>query len=993
MNFWRGFHCIRIYKSAISNNFLYDISYISFQTTGQKLKNLIKHLKNTALGMAIVIYLLSASYSFAQFAKPSGKHFQVNKNITSSDYIPKTIIFKVKPEFRAICRKNAIDYNKLNLVLQQLGVDQLAKKFPNKRAPSPEGKGVGGEALTDLTLIYELNYAAELPLQKAITRLYSTGMIEYAQPHYLQKPLYIPNDPAAESPIRPQYYLKTLRAYAGWDTSKGDTNIVIGIIDTGIDSDHPDLQGNIKYNYADPIDGIDNDNDGYTDNFRGWDIGDNDNNPTSSGFYSHHGTRVAGFAAAVSDNGLGVAGVGFKCKFLPIKINKNNGIWTMSYESIVYAADHGCRIINCSWKTDGVGQYEQDIINYATINKNALVIAAAGNDGNEGVIYPASLTYVLSVAATNSLDIKWVNSSYGINIDVCAPGEGVYSPKFDDAYGSGSGTSFAAPIAAGCAAIIMAHFPSYNALQVGEQLKVTADNIDTLSGNIPFAGKLGSGRINLFRALTDTFPSILLTQKNITDGKDDVFMANDTLSISGIFTNYLTPTSNLTVTLTSSSPYINIIDSTVNLGVIATMTTADNNANPFTVKILDSIPYNVPIEMKLNYNDGSYTAFEYFMLAVNHDFVNISINDVATTITSKSRIGYNEDLQLEGLGFTYLGEQLLYEAGLMIGNSITQVSDNVRIGSELDNDFALVAPARKVIPPVVSDFDVEGIFNDDSAGVGILNVSVEHNAFAWSSPADAKYIIVEYNIVNNGSGPLNGLYAGIFADWDIMDPFLNRASFDAFNKMGYAYSTQAGSPYAGIKLLTGGTVMHYAIDRDGSNGSINIYNYSTEEKFQSLSSNRLNAGDDPGGNDVMDVVGTGPFDLLAGDTAIVAFALLAGDDLPQLRASAQAAQVKYDEYASPGTGLNNQSTTWQNQLKVYPNPSMGVFVLTIDELQFTNGELTIYDVLGQVLQKVALAGDSRSQKLEIDLSAHPSGIYHLQLITDRGISNKKIIIE
>jgi len=955
--------------------------------------------------MTIIIYLLSAENSFAQFTKSTGKYFRMPSGITSNDYLPKTIIFKVKPEFRSVCRKNAINYNKLNLVLQQLDVDQLAKKFPNKKAPAPEREGVRGEALTDLSLIYELNYSADLPLQKAITRLYATGMIEYAQPHYLPKPLYIPNEDSTE--LAKQYYLTNIQAFAGWDTSKGDTNIVIGIVDTGTDIDHPDLQGNIKYNYADPIDGIDNDNDGYTDNFMGWDLGDNDNNPSTSfnpDYDGHHGARVSGLAAAATDNGIGVAGAGFKCKFLPVKVNPDNDDLIMAYEGIVYAADHGCRIINCSWGGPFTGKFEEDIINYVTINKNSLVLAAAGNCnwGCTTLVYPASYNYVISVAATDTADVKWGNSNsgsnYDIHIDVCAPGADVYSPKYDDDYGPGWGTSFAAPIAAGCAAIITAHFPSYTALQVGEQLKVTADNIDTIAGNSQYAGKLGSGRINLFRALTDISPSVVMTQKNIADGNDNFFMANDTLSISGIFTNYLAPTSNLTVTLTSSSPYINIINSTVNLGAIATLATADNNANPFTVEILDSIPYNVPIELKLNYNDGSYNAFEYIGLLINSDYINIAINDVATTITSKSRIGYNEDFPVGGLGFTYLGEQLLYEAGLMIGNSITRVSDNVRGDSGLDNDFVSAAPVRKVIPPVVSDFDVEGIFNDDSAGVGKLNVSVEHKAFAWSSPGDAKYIIVEYNIVNNSSGTLNGLYAGILADWDIMDPFLNSASFDAFNKMGYVYSTQSGSPFAGIKLLTQGPITHYAIDNlSGGGGGIDPFDgYSTEEKFQSLSSNRLNAGDAPGGNDVIDVVGTGPFNLLQDDTVVVAFALIAGDDLAQLRASAQAAQVKYDKYASPGTGINNQYSIINNQLKVYPNPSKGVFTLSTN-YEFNpeySGRIAVYDVLGQVVWSAGSKNLTRgNNEIKLDMRELRAGIYQLQVITDKGTINKKIVIE
>ncbi|MFH1320444.1 MAG: S8/S53 family peptidase [Bacteroidota bacterium] len=929
------------------------------------------------------------------------------QDIASEKYLPKTIIFKVKPEFRGICEKNAIKHNKLNEVFQQLDVNTIAKKFPNhifQKAPGgsvslPPAGGEDRGGAVDLSLIYELNYTAGIPLQKAINRLYSTGMIEYAQPHYIHKPLYVPNDPAADSATGLQYFLNNIRAYEAWGINKGDTNVVIGIVDTGTDIDHPDLLDNIKYNYADTIDGIDNDNDGFVDNFSGWDLGDNDNDPStgSSADPWHHGVYVSGIAAATTDNGLGVAGVGFKCKFLPVKVSEDNVGLTMSYEGIVYAADHGCQIINCSWGGHYTDQYEQDIINYATFNKDVLIIAAAGNDNNECAFYPASLNNVISVAGVDASDVKTSSSSYGINIDVCTPGTGIYT-TLNGGYGyTGPYTSFAAPIAAGGAALIKANFPSYTALQVGEQLKVTSDYIDTVSGNENYAGKLGSGRINLYRALTETSsPSIVMTQKNIIDGNDSVFAPGDTLRISGIFTNYLAPASNLLVILSSTSPYLNIIDGTTTLGSIATLATADNYSDPFTVKILSSMPYNKPIELKLNYYDGSYNAFEYIGLDVNPDYINIDINDVATTITSKSRIGFNEDNQDAGLGFKYMGEQLLWEAGLMIGNSTGQVSDNVRENDNLDNDFARVVAAKKVIPPEVSDLDVEGVFNDDSASTDKLNVSVKHKAFAWNTPADSKYIIAEYYIINNGSGTLDNLFAGIFADWDIMDPGLNKASFDVVNKMGYVFSSQSGSPYAGIKLLTNSTVTHYAIDHiPGGAGGVDLTNgYSTAEKYQTLSSNRSKAGENAGGNDVMHVVGSGSFDLLPGDTVVVAFALLAGDDLAELQAIAQTAQNKYNEYAYPEDTMSVEKLqVTSSGLQVYPNP-VSKDVLFEFRLSLRNDvELNLYNLMGMKIADLVntklIAG---KYQYEINVSDLISGIYYYQFKAGSISETGKLIV-
>ena len=148
----------------------------------------------------------------------------------------------------------------------------------------------------------------------------------------------------------------------------------------------------------------------------------------------------------------------------------------------------------------------------------------------------------------------------------------------------------------------------------------------------------------------------------------------------------------------------------------------------------------------------------------------------------------------------------------------------------------------------------------------------------------------------------------------------------------------------------------------------------------------------------MDVVGTGPFNLLQGDTVIVAFALIAGDDLPQLRASAQAAQVKYDEYASPGDpqNVNNQSASWRNQLKVYPNPSNGVFTLSTN-YEFNpeySGRIAVYDVLGQLVWSAGSKNLTRgNNEIEIDMRELRAGIYQLQVTTDKGTFNKKIVVE
>jgi len=846
------------------------------------------NLQKTIISCVLGLVVTTLAFSQAIISvKPVKKYFQMPAKITSEDFMSKTVILKIKKEHRAQCSDHQINIAALEKFMNQLGAYGLAKKFPHALPPT-QARNRMGQKYADLSLIYEFQYTAGIHLEKVINRIYALKIVEYVQPHYLHKLLYTPNDPQIGS----QGHLNQISAYTGWNISKGDTNVVIGIVDTGFDIDHPDLQDNVKYNYNDPINGVDDDGDGYTDNFRGWDVGEDDNNPQNGS--SDHGVHVSGCAAPSTDNGIGVAGPGFNCRLLPVKITDAGGILTKGYEGITYAADHGANIINCSWGSNFGGSFGQDVIDYATINKDALVLGGAGNDGNEDLFFPASFEYVISVAWMNSNDTKNSFSNFGYAIDVCAPGSNIFSTGDGGIYYNSSGTSMASPIAAGCAAMVKAQYPFLTALQVGEQLKAACDDIYPVNG--AYLEKLGSGRVNLFTALSGiNATAVVMSNRTITDGNDGAFVIGDTLSITGLFVNYLDTSGNINVTLTSTSTYVNIIDGATNLGVMAGFGgTADNNADPFSVVILPSAPFNSVVDFEILISDGTYSKKEFFSVTINVDYINIALNEVATTITSKSLIGYNQEGQTEGLGFTYQnGTTLLFEAGLMVGIP-GKVSDWIRDPTAtptFNSDFASVVNVKRIVPSVFSEFDLEGTFNDDPAGVDKLDIEVNHKAFAWTVPGHTKYVIVEYNIKNTGTGTLNSLYAGIFADWDIMDFALNNAAVDNARNLGYCWSNEPGGLYTGIELLTSGPFVHYAIDNDGTNASIDIYtSYTSAEKYTTLSTNRASAGQ----RDIAHVVNSGPFSIAPGDSVIVAFALLADDSLTGLQQSADNAFDMYN---------------------------------------------------------------------------------------------------
>lgn len=911
--------------------------------------------------------------------------FRMPANVKPGDYLEKTVIFRLKPQFRDIISPSGIGNMQLAGFLNSIGAPVPARKFPNHQSPE-KPFNERGEKLEDLSLIYSFTYTADTPLEKVINALYSLGIFEYAEPYYVPKPCYTPNDPS----ITFEYHLTKLDAFNAWNLYQGDTNVVIGITDTGIEFTHSDLT-NVKYNPNDPVNGVDDDGDGYIDNYRGWDLGENDNDPSYNA--NAHGVHVTGLAAATTDNGIGMAGVSFKSRFLPVKIANATGALTMAYDGIVYAADHGCAIINCSWGGAGGGQFGQNIINYATYNKNSLVVAAAGNNGIFEDFYPASYDLVISVAGTNNNDQKWSGSNFSYNVDVCAPGDAIYSTWPSNTYTISSGTSMASPIAAGAAAMIKAMNPSYTALQVGEHLKVTCENIYPLN-NPTYADKLGTGRVDLFNALSGTSsPSVVNTLRNITDNNDNAFVANDTLRITGDFTNYLSPTTNLTVTLSTTSSYVTIIDGTTTLGAIGTLATANNNSDAFTVKINPTAPLNQSILFKLTMTDGSYSAVQYFNVTVNVDYINIAIGDVGTTITSKGLIGYNMDQQQQGLGFTYMGGvSHLYEASLMVGTSSSKVSDRARSTTATpDADFISAINVHRVIPSVISEFDVEGEFTDNAAS-SPLPVHVAHSAYAWSIPGHRKYVIVNYEITNTGSAPLNNLHAGIFADWDILNYNNNKAAFDNVNMLGYCWSTDS-SLYMGTKLLTPGPVLHYAIDNvSGGGGGVNLFDgYDTAEKFTTLSTNRPAAGNTVAtGNDVCQVVSSGPFSLNAGDSVVVAFALIAGDSLLDLQNSAINAQLMYD---SVPVGLSSVTGSSAVLFQNYPNPAAGATVIEVSMAYTEEAELNIYNVMGQQVASVykGQLQQGRHQFI-VDLSRYTSGMYYYTLRAGDAVSTKKMIV-
>ena len=516
-------------------------------------------------------------------------------------YLPGTVVIKLSSGKAATNLPTQFEY------LCNAKTRRVARLFQTKKQD---------RFTAELNRIIRIEYEGNVSPAVIARKLSQMEGVEYAEPYWIPELFETPDDPLIDR----QYHLNIIKAFEAQGITQGDTNIVIGIIDTGFDVYHEDLAGSIKYNYADPINGIDDDGDGYTDNFRGWDMANNDNNPSNPS--SIHGTFVAGVACAVTGNGTGIAGVGGKTKFLPIKIaDDESGTLTTGYEGIVYAADHGCRIINCSWGSPAKSQLCDDVIKYAQ-SRGCLIVAAAGNTGTDVKYYPAACDGVISVCATNSADSKWNNSTYNHRIDIAAPGEGIYSTANSNKYQSSSGTSFAAPIVSAAAALVWAAKPKMNAVQIGELLRVTADIIDTIPANAKYAGKMGSGRINILRALTEnSSPSIRITDYKFT-GDGDEFEAGSKVNVGLTLYNYLENVQNVRVTMESPDGSATITNGTWETELIAHMRSAECS---FSAVLADALPRNATIPLRFTFSANGYTSSQTIELQANPAFRNIEL--------------------------------------------------------------------------------------------------------------------------------------------------------------------------------------------------------------------------------------------------------------------------------------------------------------------------------------------------------------------------------
>lgn len=498
------------------------------------------------------------------------------------------------------------------------------------------------EDLPELSSIYLLELGPETDMWELIRDLSALNMVLYAEPVGLDYMDAVPND----SLYANLHHLPQIQAEEAWDIHQGEQGtetIVIGIVDSGVEWTHPDLAANIHQNLGedadgdgqvveliagswsfdpDDVNGIDDDGNGYVDDFVGWNMfadgeGAQNNDPSEpSG--SYHGTHVAGLAAAVTNNSEGIASISWNVEYMPTSHGYEDGgphIYS-GYQGIIYHAENGADIINNSWGGGLYAQAAAEVLEYAQ-GLGSIVFASAGNSGGNYPHYPSDYPGVISVAAMDPGDFLASYSNYGAGVDISSPGGSSFNGLWSTmpwGYDQLQGTSMAGPLAAGTLALLKSYHPAWSNEDLIYQFLATADDRDA-EHNSELHGLMGYGRVNAYRMLSETDPvlddGLELVLHEVQSSSEDLLAAElvpgQSVDISFLIRNFSAFRGDVgtTFTLSSSSDDVTItpasqmavvppdhlfaLDSAFQLDI------DENAAAQYVVLTLHADPFDAPI--------------------------------------------------------------------------------------------------------------------------------------------------------------------------------------------------------------------------------------------------------------------------------------------------------------------------------------------------------------------------------------------------------------
>ncbi|MCU0424374.1 MAG: S8 family serine peptidase [Candidatus Kapabacteria bacterium] len=821
--------------------------------------------------------------------------------------------------------------------------------------------------------------------------------VEFAEPSYLATFTDTPNDPL----LGQQTYLRRVQALEAWDVvqAQGDLsqNVVIAVVDSGVDYLHEDLAANIYVNPGESgldaqgrdkrTNGVDDDRNGRVDDWRGWDFAgtdgqSEDNDPMAE--RNDHGTHVAGIAAAVTNNATGVAGVARNVKILPVKVGIAQSRFIFNgFRAIMYAAAMGAQIINCSWGDPSLSQAEQETVNIAT-ELGSLIVSTAGNNNQYTPLYPGSYKNVCSVVWLEENDTQ-LSGNYHETADIGAPGTSIYATFGDNRYGGMSGSSMAAPVVSGAAALVRLRFPRLSPQQVLLRLKAGADANDRVNPNL--AGFLGIGRLNVLNAVQTVNPTFIEIQDYTVqdENRNGQLESGETVTVSLRLANSATPVNGARIamrtTIDPKGRFYPFFTDTVQQIPALNANETRANAVTFRFRLTTNLTQNFPVPLLFSIYDANNKLIgrDAVRLLVNRSYQTLDLNDFVMTVNSRGNFGFNDyPFNSQGDGAYYKQRDtsnLLYEGGLIVARAPENVSSSLRENSsQREQSFVATSLLSVKVASDSSLLSARATFEDLGAA-SQAGVRITQDLEQYRQTNRQNLILSSYTITNSTTQEFTNLAAGLFFDWDIGTARNNETYWDNECRCGIARNLAPGFPVVGVKLLSPQTPTFYPITfGDTTQNAVTLdLGFPRSDKYKTLTNGLITSRKT---GDVTHVVGATGITLQPSASVMVRFGIAAGLSIEEVRRT-----------------FSNILQADTVKTRLYPNPVTNSVFLEYELAEDQTVTVELLNALGQVLATVTQENQRKgAHQRSFAMDTYSNGLYFVRFRSATQTFSKPVLV-
>lgn len=522
-----------------------------------------------------------------------------------------------------------------------------------------------------------------------------------------------PNDPR----IPEQGQLAYIRAEQAWQVHAGDSSVIIGIVDAGVTQTNEDLRGNIAPNNGETglddnsnpreSNGVDDDENGYVDDAFGVNLITNDGRGGGDTKNGEHGTQVSGYAAADTDNGIGIAGIANQCRFYPMKAATFNRISIIGgFDGLLYAARAGFKVVNLSWGQPVRSEVEEELIQIVVEDFDVAVVGAGGNLNELVQFYPAGYRHVLGVGGVDQLSN--VITTWGEHLDVVALA-GLTTSGENEYFDLSSASSYATPIASGVVALARSKWPALSARGAIAHVRNQAVNVDNF--NLGRVGFVGRGRLDALNVVSNdpmNGPGIQVDSVWVLDAtgnRTKGLQPGESGEIRIAITNVLGDAEGLSFSLatyTADSSSVLLSTSPVVVGDLAA---GASWSSEIGIPVSVTRPGTGLLPVRIDFTATGYQSYDYESIPVQQTYFVLNGSGLSVTMTTSARIGGDFGPSgIVGEGLMFNGINQLYEGGIIVSIDENAPLDNLRGTSQFsqNSDFVPIDPSRFQVPVLVA---------------------------------------------------------------------------------------------------------------------------------------------------------------------------------------------------------------------------------------------------------------------------------------------------